>query len=536
MTGHIGRSSIVLASGTVVSRILGFVSAVVLARTVGLIGSGADAFALANQLPNNVYAIVAGGVLSAVFVPQIINAQLHPDGGEKFVNRLLTLGLSVVFVVTIIAVAAAPLLVGIYTQHQTNPGGYGFGQAELELATAFAWWCLPQVFFYAAYSLVGEVLNAKGVFGPFTWAPALNNVVAIAGMLWFGQLFTGSVSVAADWDATEVAIIAGTATLGVVVQALALFGFLGRASIRFRPDFRFRGVGLGATTKLAAWTFGMIVVTQIAGIVQSNIASLATAYDEPGLAVLRFGWLVFMLPHSVITVSLGTAYFTQMSTDVRDKNWDRLGLDIRESIARISFFMVISAGVLWLSATFVASMFAGEAGNGMADVIALFAFGLVPFGAIFVLQRIFYALEDTRTPFFIQLVQSTVFTIGALWSGVGPVSQIANGIAASMSISISVQAIVMVIFVRRRLGHLGGRSLGFALFRYVIALIPALGVGIVIRSFLPAMPASIELSALWAVVVAGATGVAYLSALLLLRDKSALDLVAPLRRLGNKKP
>ena len=536
MTQRIGRSSALLASGTIVSRILGFISAVVLARTVGLIGSGADAFALANQLPNNVYAIVAGGVLSAVFVPQIVNAQLHTDGGEKFINRLLTLGMSVVLVVTVIAVAAAPFLVGLYTQHTTDAEGSGFGPADLALATAFAWWCLPQVFFYASYSLVGEVLNAKGVFGPFTWAPALNNIVAITGMFWFGQYFTGSVSVAADWDATEVAILAGTATLGVVVQALALFGFLGRASIRFRPDFRFRGVGLGATTKLAAWTFGMIVVTQLAGIVQSNIASLATAYDEPGLAVLRFGWLVFMLPHSVITVSLGTAYFTRMSTDVRDKRWDRLGSDIRESIARISLFMVISAGVLWLTATFVASVFAGEAGNGMADVIALFAIGLVPFGVVFVVQRIFYALEDTRTPFFVQLVQSTVFIIGAVWAGAGPVSQIANGIAVSMSVSTFVQAALMVIFVRRRLGHLGGKSLGLAFFRFVIAALPALGVGILIRSALPSAAASIEMSIVLSIVIAGVMGAVYLSVLLMLRDKSAHDLVAPLRRLGNKRP
>lgn len=536
MTNRIGRSSLLLASGTIVSRILGFISAVVLARTVGLIGSGADAFALANQLPNNVYAIVAGGVLSAVFVPQIVKAQLHSDGGEKFINRLLTLGMSVVLVVTVLAVAAAPLLVRLYTQHTTDGGGYGFGPGELGLATAFAWWCLPQVFFYAAYSLVGEVLNAKGLFGPFTWSPALNNIVAIAGMLWFGQHFTGSVSVATDWDASEIGILAGSATLGVVVQALALFGFLGRAGIRYRPDFRFRGVGLGTTTKLAAWTFGMILVTQLAGIVQSNIASLATAFDEPGLAVLRFGWLVFMLPHSVITVSLGTAYFTRMSTDVRDKRWDRLGSDIRESLARISFFMVISAGVLWLTAPFIAGVFAGETGGGMADVIALFAIGLVPFGAVFVLQRIFYALEDTRTPFFVQLAQSAIFTVGAVIVGFGPVNQIANGLAVAMSLSTFVQALLMVILIRRRLGHLGGKSLGGAFARYLIALVPALGVGFILREVLPMTAASIEVSVLWAAVVGGAMGAVYLCVLLLLRDASARDLVAPLRRAGNKQP
>jgi putative peptidoglycan lipid II flippase len=525
-----------LASGTVVSRILGFISAVILARTVGIIGSGADAFALANQLPNNVYVIVAGGVLSSVFVPQIVKAQLHADGGENFINRLLTLGMTVVLAVTIVAVAAAPLLVRLYTQHTTDGDGYGFGRSELDLATAFAWWCLPQVFFYAVYSLVGEVLNAKGVFGPFTWAPALNNVVAIAGMLWFGTLFTGRVTVATDWDATEIAVLAGTATLGVVVQALALFGFLGRAGIRFRPDFRFRGVGLGATTKLAAWTFGMIVVTQLAGILQSNIASLATAYDEPGLAILRFGWLVFMLPHSVITVSLGTAYFTRMSTDARDKRWDRLGADIRESLARISMFMVISAAVLWLTSSHVASVFAAEAGEGMADVIALFAIGLVPFGIVFVLQRVFYALEDTRTPFVVQLVQSGIFAIGILIVATGPVAQIANGIALVMSLSTFVQAGLMAVLLRRRLGHVGGAALGLAMIKFVVAGIPALGVGFLVRDALPDAGNSLVAAVGLAALVSTVVGIIYFVGLLVLKDQSARDLLAPLRRSGNNRP
>jgi putative peptidoglycan lipid II flippase len=172
----------------------------------------------------------------------------------------------------------------------------------------------------------------------------------------------------------------------------------------------------------------------------------------------------------------------------------------------------------------------------MANVIALFAIGLVPFGIVFVLQRIFYALEDTRTPFFIQLIQSAIFTIGALFAGAGPVSQIANGIALSMSVSTFIQAILMVIFIRRRLGHLGRKVLGTALTRFAIALIPAIGVGFIVREALPAPSASIELSVLWAVVIAGVMSAVYLSVLLVLRDTAARDLIAPLRRLRNNRP
>lgn len=536
MNERIGRSSLLLASGTVVSRVLGFVSAVVLARTVGLVGSGADAFALANQLPNSVYVIVAGGVLSSVLVPQIVKAQLNSDGGAAYINRLLTLGLSVVLVVTVIAVAAAPLLVGLYTQDSNEGGGSGFDSGELALATAFAWWCLPQVFFYALYTLVGEVLNAKGVFGPYTWSPVLNNIVAIGGMLWFGAQFTGDVAVASDWSAAEIAILAGTATLGVVVQSVALFSFLGRAGIRFRLDFRFRGVGLGTATKLAAWTFGMIIVTQLAGVVQSNIASLATAYDEPGLAVLRFSWLFFMLPHSVITVSLGTVYFTRMSTAIRDGRWDRLGHDLSESLSRISMFMVISSAVLWMSAADVAGVFAEQTGAGMASVIAYFGIGLVPFGIAYVLQRIFFALEDTRTPFFIQLFQSGIFVVGALWVGTGPVENIADGIALSMSASILFQAIVLAVLLRRRLDTLGGRALAYSFLRFLGAVVPALGVGFVIRNALPDAGGSVLSSIAFATLIGLGMGLVYQLTLLVFRDPSAAALVAPLRRRGNKQP
>lgn len=528
MPNRIGRASAILASGTIVSRILGFISAVVLARTVGVIGSGADAFALANQLPNNVYVIIAGGVLSAVLVPQIVKAGLHADGGAAYVNRLLTLGITLVLVVTIVATGLVPLLVSLYAQR-------GFAADTLGLATAFAWWCMPQILFYAVYSLVGEVLNAKGVFGPFTWAPALNNIVAIAGMVWFGAVFTGDVTAAGSWSGDAVAVLAGTATLGVAIQALALFAFLGRAGIRFRPDFRFRGVGLGTTTKLAAWTFGMILVTQLAGILQSNVASVATEYSEPGLAVLRFGWLVFMLPHSVITVSLGTAYFTRMATDVRDKRWDRLGTDIRESLSRVTLFMVVSSAVLAVASPFVSTVFADGEQSGMAAVISLYALGLVPFGAAFILQRLFYALEDTRTPFFVQLAQTGVFCIGILIVAAGPVTGIATGIALWMSLSTFLQAGLLAVLLRRRLGSLGTRQLALSFARFAIGVVPAVVVGILVRDALPVTGGIVE-AVFGASAVGAVMGIAYLGTLILLRDSSVRDLLAPLRGSRNNRP
>ena len=155
----LGRASMLLASGTVVSRVLGFISAIILARTLGTVGAGADTFALANQLPNNIYAIVAGGVLSAVLVPHIVKAGLDKDGGQSFINKIVTLGFLIFLAVAVLATLLAPALVALYAQ-SGGDGGRGFSPEEIALAVAFAYWCLPQILFYALYSLLSEVLNA----------------------------------------------------------------------------------------------------------------------------------------------------------------------------------------------------------------------------------------------------------------------------------------------------------------------------------------------------------------------------------------
>jgi putative peptidoglycan lipid II flippase len=545
MAGGIARASALLASGTIVSRILGFDSGIVLAQTLGSFGTGANTFALANQLPNNIYAIIAGGLLSAVFVPAIVRAGLHDDGGQRFINRLVTLGIVVFVAAGVIATAAAPLLVNLYAQS----GDTGFSDRDLALAVAFAYWCLPQVLFYALYSLFGEVLNARGVFGPFTWAPALNNVVAIAGLVAFTVLFGADAgrSAAADWTPTMIALLAGSATLGVAVQAFVLCFFWRKAGLRYRPDFHWRGVGLGAAGKAAAWTFGMIIVTQLAGIVQTRVASIAAGpdSDDPSLAVLRYTWLIFMLPHSIAAVSIATAYFTRMSTHARDGRLDEVRTDLRTSLLAIGLIMVFaSVGLIVLafpfSRLFVTNGFDGVA--GMAPVLIAFLLGLVPFSMLHVLRRTFYALEDTRTPFFVTVFQSGLFVAGALAVALLPTAYIALGIAAVTTLAGVAQTALAAILIRRRLGSIDGRILVsrhgvFAAAAIVAGVVGAATVwllgGYTASGWAQASPVTAALSmAIAGTVMAGV----YAATLILVRNPEAAAAIAPLTRRLRRPP
>lgn len=527
----LGRASALLASGTFVSRILGFIGALVLARTIGIVGAGADTFTLANQLPNNIYAIIAGGLLSAVLVPQIVRAGLHEDGGQRFINRLVTLGVVVFLAAAALATVGAPLLVRLYAQSGTQ----GFTEPEIALATAFAYWCLPQVLFYALYSLVGEVLNARGLFGPFTWAPAINNVIAIAGLGVFMALFGGDPAHrdASSWTPAMIALLGGSATLGIAAQAFVLFFFWRRAGLHYRPEFRWRGVGLGRTGKAAAWTFGMILVTQLAGVVETNVSSLASG--AASIAVLRYGWLIFMLPHSIVTVSIATAYFTRMSGHARDGNLASVRADIASSLRSILLIMVFSAVGLMVLAFPFAALFGSDHAQVVAlgEVLLAFLPGLIPFSILFVLQRVFYALEDTRTPFFIQLAQAALFVGGALVVATFPLDRIAVGLAAALTIAGTAQAILAAIVLSRRMGGLAAAPVVRQTLWFLLAAVPAAAAGIGVLLALGGFGAGAfpvtGAGALASMALAGtAMAVVYLGTLAALRNEELRKFTSPL--------
>ncbi|MET0976497.1 MAG: lipid II flippase MurJ [Leifsonia sp.] len=477
MVDGIGRASAFLASGTIVSRVLGFVKLIILARVIGQFGQGTDAFALANQLPNTVYVIVAGGVLTAVLVPQIVRSAVHSDGGAGYINKLLTVAIVILAVTTL----AATLLVPPLT---TLVGGSFPNQGQLDLAIALAYWCMPQIFFYGLYTVLGEVLNARRSFGPFTWVPVLNNVIAIAGLLVFSVMFGADPSgdrVSGDYTSAMIAVLAGSATLGVMVQALSLFFFWHRIGLRYRPDFRWRGVGLRATGKLAGWTFGMLLLTTIAGLVETRVVGGASG-DDASTNALQTAWLVFMLPHSVITVSIATAYFTRMSEHVSFSRFAELRTDVSAAIRGTTLIIVLAAAVIGVCAYPMSAVFAQEFTQQIAlgNVIIGYILGLVAFCILFVVQRAFYALGDTRTPFFFTLAQVVIVIIGVIGCSFLPLAWIAFGVAIVVTVSGVIQMLIAVLLLRRRLDGIDGRRVLRSLTVYAVAAIVPVIAGVLV--------------------------------------------------------
>jgi putative peptidoglycan lipid II flippase len=528
----IGRSSAMLASGTLVSRVLGFAKAWLLLQAIGSIGFGADAYATSTIVPNSIYAIIAQGILNAVLVPQIVRASSHPDGGRGYINKLTTVGIMLFAVVAAIATILAPFLMHLF----------GLRGEQAMLATAFAYWSLPQIFFLGLYTLLGEALNARKSFGPFTWAPVLNNVVAIVLLVIFIGAFhadPGGQRSISSWSPAMIALLAGGATLGIAAQAIVLFFFWRKVGLKFRLDFRWRGVNLGHAGKAASWTFAMLICTQIGGLVQTNVANSASG-DNASTQTMATAWLIFMLPHGIIAVSIVTAYYTRMSEHAHREDIPAFRSDFSAALRTISLFIVFSAVALMVVAYPFARVFTPHYAQ-MGNVLIAYLIGLVPFTILFVTQRAFYSLGDTVTPFLFALVQVAIIISGSLGSLALPASIRAVGLATTMSVATAIQALIGVYLLKRRIGGIDGRRSLASLSKFALAAVGSAVVGIVLLvalggTFNGGFAVSGFFAALISIAVIGlAMLIVYLALLRLLRSRELNDAMVPiLNRLGRR--
>lgn len=458
--GSVGRASALMASGTAASRVLGLLRSIVLIAAIGATNQAADAFAVANKLPNVLYNLLAGGVLNAVLVPQVV-AAYRKDKGQDYVDRLLTFGFAVLAGLTVLLTLAAPLLVGLYAG-TASPD-------QVALAVSFAYWCIPQLFFYGAYALLGQVLNARGSFGPFMWAPALNNVVAIAGFALFLALFGSGAGPADAWTGTEVAVFGGLSTVAVACQAFVLLPFLRRAGIRYRPRWGLRGSGLGRAGRAAAWTFAGLLVGQVGTIVVSRTAAAAPAAAEAahgvaGNASWDTAFPLFMLPHSLVTVSLATALFTRLAGQAHDRDVAGVRATFSVGMRVVGLFTVPAAVMLALLSQPVTEVILPTARAAdvaaIAPVVAALMLGLPAFGAWSLCQRVYYAYDDARGLFPMLTAMSLLVAAGTLLVRMAAApGQWVEGAALATSASYVLGVVLALVGLRRRLGRLDGSAI-----------------------------------------------------------------------------
>lgn len=481
-------NSAIMAAGTVVSRLSGYVRSILLAAALG-IALHADIFNIANSVPNILYILLVGGVVNAVLVPQLVRAARDDaDGGEAFTNRIVTLAALFLLVVTVVLVVAAPWVMGLYLDSRFNEAELA---AQRQSVIDFARFCLPQVFFYGMFVLVGQILNSRGSFAPMFWAPIANNLISIATLLAYLFLFgpASKDEVTSAYGAGQELVLGLGSTLGIVAQFLILLPYLRAVGFRYKPRFDFRGTGLGHTLRLGLWTVLLIVVSQIANLVVVRLASSGTAGGAldasgdagTGYTVYSNASLLTLVPHSIVTVSLATAILPRLAAYAHASDEASmirtLSSSLRTALALVLPFVALLPVVARdLSALVWGYGAASETAGDIAPTLALMGISLVFFTTHYLVVRGFYALERTRQVFWIQcaIAAANIILAFALVTQASA-QETTAALAIAYTGAYAVGAALAYVLLARRLGGLDTRRLVRFLVRTLLALVPAVG-------------------------------------------------------------
>ncbi|MFF8968771.1 murein biosynthesis integral membrane protein MurJ [Streptomyces sp. NPDC014995] len=473
------KSSAVMAAGTMVSRLTGFIRSalIVSALGVGLLG---DTFQVAYQLPTMIYILTVGGGLNSVFVPQLVRAMKEDeDGGEAYANRLLTLVVVALGLLTVASLAAAPVLIRLLSAPVADD------PAANEVGITFVRYFLPSIFFMGVHVVMGQILNARGRFGAMMWTPVLNNIVIIVTLGMFIYVY----GTAADSGMKVTTIppegqrLLGVGVLlGLVVQALAMIPYLRETGFRLRLRFDWKGHGLGKAVTLAKWTFLFVLANQAGAIVVSQLSTAAgkdSPVDGTGFAAYANAQLIWGLPQAIITVSLMAALLPRLSRSAAEGDGGAVRDDISQGLRTTAVAIVpIAFGFLALGIPMCTLIF-GSSGTSeatnMGFMLMAFGLGLIPYSVQYVVLRAFYAYEDTRTPFYNTVIVAAVnagasavcfFVLDARWAVVG--------MAASYGLAYAIGVGVAWNRLRRRLGgDLDGSRVLRTYARLSIASVPA---------------------------------------------------------------
>ena len=504
------RSSAVMALGTIGSRFTGFLRTAVLLYAIGTQSLG-NAYNVANNLPNAVYNLALGGILTSVVVPLLVTAaRKNRDGGEAYDQRIFTLGVLALGGITVVATAAAIPITAIY--------GHGIGNTSTyHLTVIFTYFFMPQIFFYGVSSLAGAILNARGSFAAPMWTPIVNNVVVIgAGLLLI--LVAGTGRTPQDISGGEVRLLAIGTTLGIALQTAALWPSMRRVGFRWRPRFDYRRAEVAEVGRMGGWMFVYVMATQLSLVVTtiaSNDAGARVCQDCPGAGYAAFSnaWQLFQLPYAIVGMSVITAILPRMSGHAATGANRLLVRDFSAATRLSSVITVPSAMILAVLGPPLAVGIFGHGSTSAASarylgvIFGVFCLGLLPYTLFNLLLRAFYAVHDSRTPALVG-VASMAVRIAACFIAllVLPPAEVVAGIAVGFGVSSLVMAVWLWWILSRRIGGLDTPRVNRTLLRMHLAAVPGMIFAIAVTVLIDKVAPPGTITALTIVAAGGAGG------------------------------
>ena len=459
-----------MTAGTIVSRVTGVLRLAAMVAALGIAESRlTDTYNLANTAPNILYELVLGGVVTSVFVPIFVELLEKEDRSEalRVISAVITVSLLALAALALLAVAAAPLIANFYSGRLEGVDRSVQKDAITFLLRLF----LPQIVLYGVYFLFAGVINAHKKFGPPMWTPILNNIVLIAVFLAFHQWY-GSVSLATVTNEQLLVIGLGT-TLSVAPMGFLLIPYVRRLG-SFRPNLGIRHPTVAKLVRLAPFVLGFVVANQ-AGYV---VIQWLTNEQQGGYSAYISAFTFFIMPVGLFVWSVTTALLPVMSEHATNERWDDFRSHLGTGVRAIAFLMVPTTVLFVLLAPVMTRLLLehGIATRASTDLVAsvlrFFVLGLVQFSVFQLFVRAFYALQDTKTPFFANVLVVLVNVVLAV-----PLfmSFEVEGVAAAQTVANTVGMVVLGVALSRRLKGIELSRAMSSLWRVCVA---AVGMGL----------------------------------------------------------
>ena len=453
---NIARAAGVLGAATMLSRIMGMTRDMVVSRLFGA-GLATDAFFAAFQIPNMLRRFFAEGALTAAFVPTF--SEWYSNKGEKETQALA----NVCFTVLTLAMAALTAAGMVFSPQLVHLMFPGFAANPEKVATTILLNRLmfPYIFFVSLVALCMGILNTVRHF----FTPAISTVFLNISMILSALLLH-------DRFQVPIVSLAVGVLIGGVVQLALQLPVLYKKGFPIRPNFDFRHPALRRIALLMGPSiFGL-------GVYYLNVAVgsiLASLLPEGSVSYLYYAQRLFEFPQGIFTVSVAQAVLPSMSRQAAAGDMDAL----KESLAygiRLTLFITIPAmaGLFCCATPIFSLLFMGGA-FGFAKAVncgvalQYYALGLTFVALVRVLVPAFYALKDTRTPV---VIAFTAFVLNLLFSLalMGPLRH--GGLALASSLSALGNMVLLLWFLRKKIGPFGGRAIALSGVKGGVASIP----------------------------------------------------------------
>lgn len=523
-SGSAARNSAVMAAGSLVSRVTGFLRTAVMAAALGgsLVG---NAYTTALAFPGMIYELLIGGIMSSVLVPMLVRVRKEePDRGRAYTQRLLTLAMLVLAVATVLAMICAPLLAFLYANEASD--------ATRHVITMLSYLMLPTIFFYGLAGVVGAVLNSRGSFAAPMWTPILNNVVVIFTGIYYMVVFGTEKIEPEDVRPAHILVLGGGMLAGIVLQSVSLLPALRKVGFRFKWRTDFRRLGLGHLGRVGGWMLIFVAVNQLALLVMFNLLN-RVGRDDAGTMVYNNVFLLLMMAHGIVAVSVITALLPRMSSAAHDGRSADVTADLSRGIRMCTVLLApiaVCYSVLALPiavALFERGAFSRADSENTMAVLVIAGLTLIPMSISQLFNFTYYSLQDTKTPALINIpVVSLRLSVQLAWFAAAAVSVTAMGMMVGNGVSFVFAALLSGMLLRRRIGRIGLAGISWTVARVVAAALAAAAAGWAVVELLGA-DANMTQGTAWLTVIVGGLVICgvYGAGLLALRTPEVSDLM-----------